>query len=189
MVTRLLATLVALASSAAMAQPVTYQIDPTHTLVVFEADHRATSTLRGRFDRSEGTVVLDRQARTGRVEIRVDPGSVSTGVAALDATVKGKDFLDAGDMPVATFVGEQFAFDGDKVTSVGGTLTLLGRAQPVTLKAIGFGCYTNPLLKREVCGGDFETTLVRSLWGMTHGLETGVPDRIRVVVQVEAIRQ
>jgi len=59
----------------------------------------------------------------------------------------------------------------------------------VMLKAVSFGCYTNPLLKREVCGGDFETTLVRSLWGMTYGLDTGVPDRIRVLVQVEAIRQ
>ena len=54
-------------------------------------------------------------------------------------------------------------FDGDKVKSVSGTLTLAGQTQPVTLTASNFNCYQNPMLKREVCGGDFETTLVRSL--------------------------
>lgn len=186
---RLLCLLAAIAAGSAVAEPVTYTIDPTHTFVVFEAVHRDTSTIRGRFERIEGAVVLDRQAKTGRAEIRVDTGSVSTGVKPLDAKLKGKDWFDAGDMPPASFVAQGFEFQGDKLTAVSGALTLLGVTQPLTLKANYFGCYTNPLLKREVCGGDFETTLVRSLWGMTQGLDTGVPDRIRLLVQVEAIRQ
>jgi len=185
----LLALAAAFASGAAAAQAVTYQIDPAHTFVVFEADHLGTSTLRGRFDRSEGTVVLDRQARTGRLEVRVDPASISTGVRALDERLKSKDYLDAGDAGPVAFVADQFSFSGDKLASVTGTLTLLGRTQPLTLTATAFGCYTNPLLRREVCGGDFQTTLVRSLWGMTEGIAAGVPDNIRLVVQVEAIRQ
>ena len=32
------------------------------------------------------------------------------------------------------------------------------RRSPVTLKATHFNCYLNPMFKREVCGGDFETT-------------------------------
>lgn len=186
---RLLPAAAMLAAAGVSAEPVTYRIDPTHTFITFEAVHRDTSTLRGRFERSEGVVVLDRQARTGRVEVRVDTGSLSTGVKPLDAKLTGKDYLDAGDMPPASFVAERFVFEGDKLASVTGTLTLLGVTQPLTLAATSFGCYTNPLLKREVCGGDFETTLVRSLWGMTRGLDTGVPDRIRLLVQVEAIRQ
>jgi polyisoprenoid-binding protein YceI len=186
---RLLPAAAVLAAAGASAEPVTYRIDPTHTFVTFEAVHRDTSTLRGRFERSEGTVVLDRQARTGRVEVRVDTGSLSTGVKPLDAKLMGKDYLDAGDMPPAGFIADRFVFEGDQLVSVTGTLTLLGVTQPLTLAATHFGCYTNPLLKREVCGGDFETTLVRSLWGMTRGLDTGVPDRIRLLVQVEAIRQ
>lgn len=187
--TTFIAIAAAVACAGAAAEPVSYRIDPTHTFIVFEADHLETSTVRGRFDRSEGVVELDRQARSGRVEIRVDTASLATGTAALDDLLKGREYLRAADLPQATFVGDGVAFDGDKVSSVTGTLTLLGRAQPVTLKATSFGCYTNPLLKREVCGGDFETTLVRSLWGMTQGLEGGMPDRIRVLVQVEAIRQ
>jgi len=56
------------------------------------------------------------------------------------------------------------------------------------LKASRFNCYDNPFFKREVCGGDFETTIQRSLWGSTYGLP-GIPDNIRLVVQVEAIKQ
>jgi polyisoprenoid-binding protein YceI len=178
-----------LASGVAAAQAVTYQVDPTHTFVVFEADHHGTSTVRGRFDRSEGSVTLDRAARTGRAEITIDLASIDTGVKPFDGKLKGPEFLNAAELAQAKFVGDTFSFDGNKVSAVAGTLTLLGRSQPLTLKATGFNCYTSPLLKREVCGGDFETTLVRSLWGMTQGLDTGLPDRIRLLVQIEAIRQ
>jgi polyisoprenoid-binding protein YceI len=56
------------------------------------------------------------------------------------------------------------------------------------LKATRFNCFMHPALKREVCGGDFETTIQRSLWGSTYGLP-GIPDNVRLLVQVEAIKQ
>ena len=37
-------------------------------------------------------------------------------------------------------------------------------------------------------GGDFETTIQRSQWGSTYGLP-GIPDNVRLIVQVEAIKQ
>ena len=70
-----------------------------------------------------------------------------------------------------------------------GTLTLRDKTMPVTLKASNFNCYTNPMLKREVCGGDFETTIKRSQWGVNYGLEYGMPDDVRLLIQVEAIKQ
>ena len=70
-----------------------------------------------------------------------------------------------------------------------GTLTLLGKTNPVTLKATNFACYDSPMLKREVCGGDFETSIVRSQYGMTWGLNYGFSDAVKVVIQVEAVKQ
>jgi polyisoprenoid-binding protein YceI len=177
------------AGVAAQAQPVIYAIDPTHTFVHFEAVHQGTSTLRGRFDRKEGQVSIDRAAGTGRAEITIDLGSVSTGVAALDGRLKGKDFFDTDTFPTAAFVGDRFSFSGDKVTGVAGRLSLLGKTLPVTLQAVRYNCYTNLLLRREVCGGDFETSIARSQWGMGFGLDRGVPDQIRLLIQIEAIRQ
>ena len=167
----------------------TYAIDPTHTFVTYEISHFGTSTNRGRFDRKEGTVQFDRATRTGKVEVSFDMSSISTGVAPLDKHLQGADFFDVAMYPKARFVGDRFSFNGDKVTQVAGTLTLRDKTQPVVLKASNFNCYTNPLLRRETCGGDFETTIKRSLWGMTWGLNSGVTDEVRLLIQVEAIKQ
>lgn len=187
----LLTTLVTslLAAGAAQAQEARYRIDPTHTMVIFEARHFGVSTNRGRFDRKEGAVVLDKAARTGKVEINIDMASISTGVAGFDAQLKGRDFFNAEQFPRARFVGDRVTFNGDRVASVSGTLVMLGKSAPVTLTAIRYGCYDHPVLQREVCGGDFEATLQRSAWGMTFGLPAITPDDVRLLVQVEAIKQ
>jgi polyisoprenoid-binding protein YceI len=56
------------------------------------------------------------------------------------------------------------------------------------LKAQNFNCYTNPMLKREVCGGDFDATIQRSQWGVSYGLNYGFPDNVHLVIQAEAVK-
>jgi polyisoprenoid-binding protein YceI len=188
----LLATLLAsgalFASGAAQAQAATYSIDPTHTFVNWEALHFGTSTSRGRFDKKEGSITFDRAGKSGKVDITIDMASISTGVGPFDNHLRSGDFFDTAKHPTARFVGERLAFTGDNVTEVVGTLTMRGVSQPVTLKASRFNCYQSPILKREVCGGDFETIVKRSLFGMTYGLP-GIPDDIKLSIQVEAVKQ
>lgn len=185
-----IAAALALASAVtASAAPQRYVIEPLHTFVTLEVLHFGTSTVRARFDRKDGHIVLDREARTGEAMITIDTASVSSGVPDFDKHLKSKDFFDAANTPEATFTGTKFAFDGDRITGVDGTLTLLGRTNPVSLKALRFNCYDNPILKARVCGGDFETTIRRSQWGMNWGINMGIPDDVRLVIQVEMIAQ
>jgi polyisoprenoid-binding protein YceI len=183
------ATVAVLTLGTAQAETATYAIDPTHTYATFEIGHFGTSTNRGRFDKKEGTVQLDRAAKTGKVEITLDMKSINTGAAGFDKHLQSPDLFDAATYPTAKFVGDAFTFNGDKVTEVAGTLTLLGKTQPVVLKASQFNCYTSPMIKREVCGGDFEATIDRTQWGMNYGIIYGFPKAVRLVVQVEAIKQ
>ena len=185
----LAATAVAALSSLAHAEMATYVVDPTHTFVTYEASHFGTSTSRGRFDKKEGTVQLDRAAKTGRVEITFQTASINTGTEAFNNHLKSPDFFDVEKYPTAKFVGDKFSFNGDKVSEVAGTLTLNGKTLPLTLKALNFNCYQNPMLKREVCGGDFDATIIRSQYGITFGLQYGFPDAVHMVIQVEAIKQ
>ena len=178
-----------LAAGAAQAQSATYAIDPTHTAVTYEIAHFGTSTNRGRWQAKEGTVQLDKAGKSGKVDLTLEIASVNTGVPALDKHLKSKDFFDAAQFPEARFSADKFSFNGDKVSEVSGTLTMLGKTQPVTLKATNFNCYQNPMLKREVCGGDFETTIQRSQWGVSWGLNFGFPDAVHLLVQVEAVKQ
>ena len=178
-----------LATSLAQAQSATYAIEPTHTFATFEISHFGTSTNRGRFDKKEGTVTLDRAGKTGKVDITIDMNSINSGTAPFDKHLKSAEIFNAEAFPTARFVGDKFSFNGDKVTEVAGQLTLKGKTQPVTLKASNFNCYQSPMLKREVCGGDFEATLVRSQFGVDYGLQYGFPDTVRLVIQVEAVKQ
>ena len=183
------ALFLAAAAGAAQAETASYAIDPTHTFATFEISHFGTSTNRGRFDKKEGTVQIDRAAKTGKVEIAFDMNGINTGTAAFDKHLQSDDFFAVAKFPTAKFVGDKFVFNGDKVAEVAGQLTLKDKTHPVTLKASNFNCYQNPMLKREVCGGDFETTIDRTQWGIDYGLAWGFPKQVKLLIQVEAIRQ
>jgi polyisoprenoid-binding protein YceI len=165
-----------------------FVIDPTHTFVNYEIGHFATTTNRGRFSTKDGTLSFDRAGRSGRVEVVMDISSVNTGVDFLNRQMQGKDFFNVAEHATGSFVSDRFVFDGDKVSEVHGKLTLLGKTHPVVLKAQRFGCYLSPLIKREVCGGDFETNIQRSQWGISWGLTFGFEDNVKLLIQVEAIR-
>jgi polyisoprenoid-binding protein YceI len=177
-----------LVPATAVAQPVTYVLDPLHTQVTWEVLHLGTSTMRGRFNRIEGHVTLDRAARTGEVSVAIDTASISTGVLPLDGLLRGPQGFAVQEHPKAYFVTRQLSFDDGKVASARGEFTLRGIGRPVQLQASGFNCYPHPMLQREVCGGDFEAELLRSDFGINHSLPF-VADRVRLRVQVEGIRQ
>lgn len=168
--------------------PETYVIDPTHTFVTWEAKHFGTSTSRGRFDRTDGSITVDTIAKTGKAEINIDLKSISTGAGVFDKILQGKNFFNSDEFPTAVFKGDQFKFDGDKVTEIAGTLTLNGKTNPVTLKASNYNCYTSPVFRKRVCGGDFDAFIKRSDYGMNY-LVPFVSDATRLVIQIEAIRQ
>ena len=185
----LLAVAAATALTAGAAQAANYAIDPTHTFVTFEISHFGASTNRARFDKKQGTVEFDRAAKTGKVDITIDTTSVNSGTPQFDKHLQSADLFDAAKHPTIKFVSDKFTFNGDKVSEVTGQLTLLGKTAPVTLKATQFNCYDSPMLKREVCGGDFETTIDRTQWGMNYGVDWGFPKNVRLVVQIEAVKQ
>jgi polyisoprenoid-binding protein YceI len=185
----LLAVAAATAMTAGAAQAANYAIDPTHTFVTFEISHFGATTNRARFDKKQGTVEFDRAAKTGKVDISIDTTSVNSGTPAFDKHLQSADLFDAAKHPSIKFVSDKFSFNGDKVSEVSGQLTLLGKTAPVTLKATQFNCYDSPMLKREVCGGDFEATIDRTQWGMNYGVEWGFPKNVRLVVQIEAVKQ
>ncbi|MFM1980932.1 MAG: hypothetical protein RLZ68_2197 [Pseudomonadota bacterium] len=184
-----LAAVATLLAGATAAQAADYAIDPTHTFVTFEIGHFGTTTNRGRFDKKEGTVQFDRAAKTGKVSITIDATSVNTGTTGFDKHLQSADLFDAAKFPTIKFMSDKFVFSGDKVSEIVGSLTLLGKTQPVTLKANQFNCYENPMIKREVCGGDFETTVDRTAFGMAYGVDWGFPKNVRLIVQVEAVKQ
>lgn len=184
-----LAAAATLAAGMAHAAPAEYAIDPTHTFATFEISHFGAAVNRGRFDKKEGSVQFDKAGKSGKVDITLDITSINTGTATFNKHLQSAEIFDAAKYPTARFVSDKFHFQGDKVTAVDGQLTLAGKTQPVTLKANQFACYDSPMLKREVCGGDFEATIDRTAFGINYGVDWGFPKNVRLVIQVEAVKQ
>ena len=184
-----LAATAAMFAGAAQAETATYAVDPTHTFATFEISHFGASVNRVRIDKKEGTVQLDKAAKTGKVELTLQMDSMNSGTLPFNKHLQSSEIFDAEKFPTAKFVGDKFTFDGDKVASVSGLLTLKGKTQPVTFKANQFACYDSPMVKREVCGGDFEATIDRTAFGVDYGVAYGFPKNVRIVAQIEAVKQ
>ena len=179
---------VAFASSAAFAAD-TYKIDSNHTYPSFEADHfGGLSNWRGKFEKTEGTIVVDRANKTGTVDITIDANSLDFGHAKMNEHAKGPDMFDVAKYPNATYKGK-IVFKGDVPSTVDGQLTLHGVTKPVTLTINQFKCIQHPMLKREVCGADASATFNRADFGVDYGIKMGFKPEVKLAIQVEAVKQ
>lgn len=176
------------ASSAAHAAPATYTLDPAHTFPSFEADHMGISYWRGKLDATSGKVVLDREARTGSVEVTVDLASIDFGFDKLDEWARGKEFFDTATYAKATYKGRFAHFVDGAPTEVVGTLDLHGVQKPVTLSIGRFKCIPHPLYKRELCGADATGSFDRAAFGLDAGKDYGFDMKVALRIQVEGLR-
>lgn len=181
----LTALLSMLAVTAASAE--SYSIDPRHTFPVFEVSHYGFSLQRGRFNKLAGKLELDPGAKKGSVDISIDMASVDMGFEDWNKQMRGERFFQTDKFPQARFVARDFAFDAAQPGPVNGELTLLGVTRPVQLKVGQWRCAKHPILPRQLCGADLETTIKRSDFGI-NALLPGVGDDVRISIPVEAIK-
>lgn len=182
-------TLLAAIPALAAAAPVTYQLDPEHTFPSFEADHLGgLSTWRGKFNKSSGRVVLDREGRTGSVEVTVDMSSLDFGHDKLNEHARSAEVFDVARYPTATFKGAINGWTGDQPTAVAGDLTLHGVTRPVTLIVKSFTCKPHPMYKKEACGADAVAHFNRADFGVDYGAAYGFKMDVLLRIQVEGLR-
>lgn len=174
----------------ATAAPVTYRLDPDHTYPSFEADHMGgLSVWRGKFRTNSGSVVLDKEAKTGSVDVTVDLTSIEFGHTKLNDHVKGPDMFDTAKYPTGKYTGKLVKFKDGAPTEVDGTLTLHGVTKPVNLTIRTFMCKMSPMLKKEVCGADAWAVINRADYGVDYGKAYGFNMDVKLLISVEGVRQ
>jgi polyisoprenoid-binding protein YceI len=182
------AGLTVLAATCALAAPVDYEVDPTHTYPSFEADHlNGLSVWRGKFTKTSGKIVMDKAAGNGGVDIVVEIDSIDFGLRQMDAAAKGADMFDAERFPQARFRGQLEGFENGAPTRAAGELTLHGVTRPLTLQIRQFKCMPHPLFKRELCGADAIGSFQRDEFGIDSGKAFGFRMEVTLRIQVEAI--
>lgn len=183
----LLLTLLATLTGSAFAAPETYTIDPSHTYPSFEADHQGVSFWRGKFNKTSGTVTLDRAAKTGSLDIVIDAASIDFGLDKMNEHARKAEMFNVEKFPTIAYKAKSFKFDGDKLVGVDGELTMLGVTRPVPLVMNKFKCIEHPMLKREVCGGDASGEFKRTDFGLSYATPRFAPE-VKLQIQVEAIK-
>ncbi|MGN6225843.1 MAG: YceI family protein [Dyella sp.] len=174
------------ASFAAQAAPVTYKLDPSHTMVLFSWNHFGFSNPTANLGIGEGTVVYDEaKPANSSVEVSLPLANLDTHVSALDEHLKKPDFFDAAKYPVVTFKSTRVEPLGGNKFKVTGDLTVHGVTKPVVLDATLNKAGMQPMLKVPAIGFDATATIKRSDFGMG-AYVPNVSDEVHIRITTEA---
>ncbi len=171
---------------AAPAAATTYTVDTVHSAVIFSTTHMNTSRAYGRFNDITGTFTIDMEKpETSKVEIEIKVESVDTANSGRDDHLRGPDFFDVKEFPMATFASSSVKKIDDKKWNVTGPLNLHGVKKDVTialeLTGEGKGREGEALIGFH---GTFQ--IKRSDFGIKYGLGM-LGDTVDLIVSVEAV--
>lgn len=177
---------VATATTFAMAKPVTYQIDPTHTATVFTWSHFGFSTPSANFSDIQGVINVDNaKPANSSVNVTIPLSSLNTNVKALDEHLQGADFFDAAKYPNITFKSTKVQAVGANKYKITGDLTVKNVTKPVVLDAVLNKQGEHPMTKAQSIGFNATTSFDRSAFGVG-AYVPNVGDKITVNITTEA---
>lgn len=178
---------VALAAPA-LAAPETYVIDTPHSFSNFEVGYLGVTSIRGRFNKTTGTITLDRADKTGSIEAEIDVTTVDTGHPRRDELLRTENYFNASEFPTLTFRSKNLRFNGENLAGADGELTLRGVTRPVSLDLTSLTCITHPANKRDTCGAVAVGTLKRSEFGMTRA-SSSISEEIRIFINIYSYKK
>lgn len=174
-----------------------YEMDLSHTSVIFRIDHLGLSRYTGRFTRATGKLTFDPANPTAQsVNAVIDATSLQTNYPEptkldFDAQIR-KQFLAAESYPTITFQSTKVELTGPSTARVTGDFTLHGVTKPITLETTFNGGYPkggmDPTAAR--IGFSAHGVFKRSDFGMKQfvpppGTHFGVGDEIDVIIETE----
>lgn len=167
----------------------TWNLDPTHTILTFEARHMMISKVRGSFGSATGTIEVADDPTESTVEVTIDAASVESGTEDRDNHLRSPDFFDVENYPEITFRGSgaEVAGDGYRLSA---ELTVKDVTRPITLDFEYTGGLVDPFGNARVAFSA-TTEVDREDWGLTWNmaLETGgflVGKKIKLFIDTEA---
>lgn len=170
---------------------VEYEVDPSHTQVMFKVRHMGISTVTGRFTRFAATLAYDPEDLAASwVTATIDAASIDTDNDRRDNHLRSADFFAADSYPNLTFRSTRVEPAGDGRLRVAGDLSIRGVAKPVVLEVTLEGA-TVAQGGRPITGWTAEATIDRMDYGLRWNrlTEAGgwvVADEVRILLEVEA---
>lgn len=109
-----------------------YIVDKAESVIGFSGTH-AGQAFKGKFEKWEAIISFDAANLTESViKVNIDTASAKTGNAMYDGTLPTADWFDIKNHPQASFVSESVTQKTDGTFTAKGSLTIRGKAVPVT---------------------------------------------------------
>lgn len=174
------------ASTAAVAAPETYVLDPSHSQVIFSYNHLGFSTTYNMFSGFEGEIQFDQKnPENSAVSVSMPVKSLFTGWEARFEHFMGDDFFAANENDLITFTSTAIEVTGEKTANITGDLTINDVTKSVILDATLNQTGPNPLSGKEWAGFDATTTIKRTDFNLGQ-FAPNVSDELEVEISVEA---
>lgn len=164
-----------------------WNLDPTHSEIMFSVKHMMISKVKGQFKTFNAELESeDDTFKNAKVTATVQTDSIDTNNADRDAHLKNEDFFNAAQNPTITFEANSM---NDDIT---GNLTINGVTKPVELK-VDFGGINKDPWGNTKAGFSFEGKIKRSDFGLNWNaaLETGgvlVSDDVKVFGELQFVK-
>ncbi len=172
----------------ASAAPVSYKLDPAHTVVAFIVNHLGYSNVIGRFNTVSGDMSFDKDAlQNNSVTVSIDTASVDTNHAKRDEHLKSPDFFNVKEFPKMTFKSTKVEKTSEKTGKLYGDLTLSGVTKPVVLDITFNKDGVSPASKLETVGFSARGVVKRTDFGMKYGAPN-ISDEIQILIEAEATK-
>ena len=181
------ALLAAVTSTAAVAAPEKYVLDPSHSNVIFHFNHLGFSEIYGMFSGFDGEIMFDQEdPAQSSVSVAFPVKTMLTGWEARFEHFMSSDFFDASDDEMVTFSSTGIEVTGQTTAKITGDLSLNGVTKSVVLDAV-LNTVTDehPLNKMPWAGFSATTTLKRTDYNLGQFVPF-VPDEIPVQISIEA---
>ncbi len=164
-----------------------YVLDPAHASVTWSISHVGLSQYTARFDTVEGTLSFDALSpEKSRVDIRIDPASVSTGLPDFDETIATDSrYFDAGQYPDIRFISTDVAAISENAGMVTGMLTFRGQSHPVTLDVTYNGAGKSFGHPGDTLGFSAIGEISRAQFGLTYLKNFGIGDVVTLRIEAE----
>ena len=170
----------------AQAAPVSYKLDPGHTMVLFSWNHFGFSNPVADIGIADGTLVFDEQNPSkSSVQVTMPLANLDTHVPALDNHLKQPDFFNAAQFPTITFKSTSVQPVDSTHFKVTGDLTVHGVTKPVVLDATLNKSGKHPMTGQPAIGFNAAGTLKRSDFGLG-AYVPNVSDEITINITTEA---
>lgn len=123
-----------------------YQLDASHGEVGFAVKHLMISTVKGAFDKKEGSFDFDeKKGELSNVVAKIDMASVNTREPKRDDHLRSPDFFDVKKFPTMEFKSTgNVILKKDKKATLKGELTLHGVTKPINLDVVYTGSANDP---------------------------------------------